>query len=387
MRLQDDGEDEVEEDTDSDLSETEYNEEAILESMRAPAVLQTQQHIHWQEGKATVAKLEQLSQQFARNDRAYPVQSLHMRTSQLGTHGLRTLCGLLMGNGASAPARATSATNAPVTGTSAAKRAGLSLPGVRFGDLDSAVAASPESHMDESYVDTIRTLDVYKCELQTLDLSHCKLVDATPLARAFVAGALRDLRTLGLAWNELGSSNTGVSDLLDALNIESWSYRTKNRSRMESAMNKSGGLRPDTNLISHSSLTELDLSWNSFGKPAFAVGAAGAGAGAGAGSNAGVKATPSVTAAAAAAGAGAAAATSGRESSSIAPCLGKFLAENLFLVHVDLSWNEFHRSECEVLAAGFAKNHSVLGMHIAGNDGAYVNARGFIEVRLRFHIP
>ncbi|KRX01621.1 hypothetical protein PPERSA_00328 [Pseudocohnilembus persalinus] len=50
------------------------------------------------------------------------------------------------------------------------------------------------------------------------------------------------------------------------------------------------------------------------------------------------------------------------------------------LVHVDISYNRFNTSQAEIIAAGLEKNHTIYGIHFAGNAG-YVDSRGFIVVQ------
>jgi hypothetical protein len=51
------------------------------------------------------------------------------------------------------------------------------------------------------------------------------------------------------------------------------------------------------------------------------------------------------------------------------------------LIHLDLSFNNFSREECRLLADGLAQNHSIYGFHFKGNSGADIDSRGFIKLQ------
>jgi hypothetical protein len=54
-----------------------------------------------------------------------------------------------------------------------------------------------------------------------------------------------------------------------------------------------------------------------------------------------------------------------------------FFRENKDIVHLDLSLNQFDAEECALLSEAVCENHTIYGLHFAGNH-AYVDARGFI---------
>ena len=58
--------------------------------------------------------------------------------------------------------------------------------------------------------------------------------------------------------------------------------------------------------------------------------------------------------------------------------LSEFVANHKSLVHLDISNNCFEKDECQVIAEGFCKNHTILGIHLAGNK-ADVDSLGFIQ--------
>lgn len=42
--------------------------------------------------------------------------------------------------------------------------------------------------------------------------------------------------------------------------------------------------------------------------------------------------------------------------------------ENKTLVHMDLSHNNFKKSDCEIIDQGLKENHTLLGIHMVGNE-------------------
>ncbi len=51
---------------------------------------------------------------------------------------------------------------------------------------------------------------------------------------------------------------------------------------------------------------------------------------------------------------------------------------NRALVHLDLSHNGFKFADCKILGEGLKENHSILGLHMIGNEGA-VDVLGYIN--------
>lgn len=63
------------------------------------------------------------------------------------------------------------------------------------------------------------------------------------------------------------------------------------------------------------------------------------------------------------------------------PCaeqIAEFLTKNQELRHFDLSHNTFNLESSQIIAKGLEKNKSIYGMHYQGNEGCYVDSRGFI---------
>jgi len=52
--------------------------------------------------------------------------------------------------------------------------------------------------------------------------------------------------------------------------------------------------------------------------------------------------------------------------------------ENITLIHLDLSHNYFDSRELELINEGLSENHTILGIHMAGNEGE-TDALGFIK--------
>ena len=51
---------------------------------------------------------------------------------------------------------------------------------------------------------------------------------------------------------------------------------------------------------------------------------------------------------------------------------------NTQLVHLDLSYNSFERRELEVIGEALKENHTLMGLHIEGNEGR-LDPQGFIK--------
>jgi hypothetical protein len=51
--------------------------------------------------------------------------------------------------------------------------------------------------------------------------------------------------------------------------------------------------------------------------------------------------------------------------------------ENKSLIHVDISHNNVPKVDMEIIAEGLKDNHTIMGIHVAGN-AAYVDNQGFV---------
>ena len=60
--------------------------------------------------------------------------------------------------------------------------------------------------------------------------------------------------------------------------------------------------------------------------------------------------------------------------------LAETFRNNVKLVHLDISHNQFTGSDCEKLAEGLATNHTLLGLHIEGNY-ADIDSKGYIHTK------
>lgn len=54
------------------------------------------------------------------------------------------------------------------------------------------------------------------------------------------------------------------------------------------------------------------------------------------------------------------------------------LMENKTLVHIDLSHNGFKLQDCTIIAEGLKQNHTILGIHMAGNAGS-IDVLGYLN--------
>lgn len=57
--------------------------------------------------------------------------------------------------------------------------------------------------------------------------------------------------------------------------------------------------------------------------------------------------------------------------------IGKSLKENMVLLHLDISYDNLTKKECDQLSYYLKDNHSLLGIHIEGNHGL-IDANGFL---------
>lgn len=68
----------------------------------------------------------------------------------------------------------------------------------------------------------------------------------------------------------------------------------------------------------------------------------------------------------------------GADAEGVLPALSRFFAENSTLRHLDISYNSLKLPDCKLLAASSLENHSILGVHLAGNECS-VDSRGFLR--------
>jgi hypothetical protein len=58
--------------------------------------------------------------------------------------------------------------------------------------------------------------------------------------------------------------------------------------------------------------------------------------------------------------------------------LGGWLNVNKKLLHLDLSYNRLSKLECYNIGQGLLENHTLVGLHLRGNEGE-VDTLGFIK--------
>lgn len=68
----------------------------------------------------------------------------------------------------------------------------------------------------------------------------------------------------------------------------------------------------------------------------------------------------------------------GRDSSlEVAQSLGKALKDNTDLIHLDISFNYFSKAEIEIFGSLIKDNHTLIGLHVLGND-CTLDSKGFV---------
>ena len=63
---------------------------------------------------------------------------------------------------------------------------------------------------------------------------------------------------------------------------------------------------------------------------------------------------------------------------SVGKCLGEYLKDNKSLIHLDISFNGISKSDCILIGEGIKDNHTLLGIHLRGNEGT-VDTLGFVK--------
>lgn len=58
--------------------------------------------------------------------------------------------------------------------------------------------------------------------------------------------------------------------------------------------------------------------------------------------------------------------------------ISEVLKSQTYLLHIDLSSNYLSSEQCDMLSQGLSSNHSILGLHMLGND-CHIDSRGFIK--------
>ena len=57
---------------------------------------------------------------------------------------------------------------------------------------------------------------------------------------------------------------------------------------------------------------------------------------------------------------------------------GDMFRANKTLIHIDLSHNNFKKSDCELMEQGLRDNHTLLGIHMIGNE-LNTNSKGYFK--------
>ena len=53
--------------------------------------------------------------------------------------------------------------------------------------------------------------------------------------------------------------------------------------------------------------------------------------------------------------------------------------DNISLIHLDMSFNNYSLKECQMISDGIFNNHSIYGFHFSGNYGD-VDSKGFLKI-------
>jgi hypothetical protein len=173
-------------------------------------------------------------------------------------------------------------------------------------------------------------LQAHNAALRILRLEGLKLTDASLV---ILSGGLSNcdlLQELALARNSIGD-----------LGAAALSTFVKNASALQkldlhwNQIRGEGAKRLVRHLVECESLRVLDLSWNALASPSQA---------------------------------------------NCAGNLSKLFKNHQKLYHVDLSHNLFSAADCKAIQQGLNANHTVMGLHLDGND-ASIDSQGFVEER------
>jgi Ran GTPase-activating protein (RanGAP) involved in mRNA processing and transport len=72
---------------------------------------------------------------------------------------------------------------------------------------------------------------------------------------------------------------------------------------------------------------------------------------------------------------------------SCAKALGTMFSKNRSLTHLDLSYNHIGPEDTALLAEAIKPNHVLAGLHFGGNEGGWVDSRGFIQDSAAHPLP
>jgi Ca2+-binding EF-hand superfamily protein len=167
-----------------------------------------------------------------------------------------------------------------------------------------------------------------------LNLEHCKISDAICVALCHALQKNRSLKKLNLCYNQIGQISTGPQALKELL------AETPNIQNFGIAWNKlsgDGATMVAQGLSDNSSIDTFDMSWNSFGSRQ-PIGF----------SEAAIW---------------------------IAQALKSKLSK---LTHLDISHCKLGYDDCKIIAEGIRNNHSLLGIHVDGNQ-CVIDAKGVLH--------
>lgn len=202
-----------------------------------------------------------------------------------------------------------------------------------------------------------KLLETAKCPLQHLDLSENAIGDA---AAAQICDSLRQacrlsLQGLAMAKNQLGAARFGTSLqalLPQAVHLQALDLHW-NKIDAGDASAIFQGLK--TNSRRKGQLWSLNLAWNCIGLRCQ-------------GSS------------------GSCSCELCNNCSKAVKALASVFSECETLFHLDLSYNSLSSADCEVFAEALKGNHTLFGLHLAGN-GAYVDDIGMVQVELAHGAP
>lgn len=170
----------------------------------------------------------------------------------------------------------------------------------------------------------------HNAALRVLKLEGLRLNDSSVEVLANGLGNCDLLQELVLARNFIGEQG--------AVALSSYVKNTSALQKLDlhwNQMRGDGAKRLVKSLAESEALRVLDLSWNALASPA---------------------------------------------KSNCAEALSKLFIKHQRLYHVDLSHNLFSSADCALIQKGLVSNHTVVGLHLDGNDGK-VDAQGFVEKR------
>ena len=189
-----------------------------------------------------------------------------------------------------------------------------------------------ENHMGSTPVKLlISLLEDRRNQITKLNLEHTGLANEIVKEMLGVVAFNKHLKYLNLAKNGL------TEKIGEALNEMLVSNSTLKRLDLHwNALGSRGGFQLFDGMKHNRYLQMLDVSWNALGKDI-----------------------------------------------ATATCVAEALDKHQYLVHLDMSYNSFTFEECQVIDGGLKTNHSLLGLHMDGNE-CYVDSKGFI---VPMHFP